>query len=167
MSTVAAATLSYLLLRYSDDGESSLGLWFRRDPTRAKFQSYTLEDGFRVIKVVGETRIPARLYELKLRKELTPLTQRYRERYSWFSWHVEIVGVPGFTSVYVHVGNKDKDTDACVLMGDDANNNQVEDGFIGKSVNAYKRWYEEIVPHLEAGGRAFVDVCDEKTLLDL
>ena len=146
-----------LLQRYSDNGESTLGLWF----TDKTFDGYTLEDEDRSMKVAGETRVPAGVYELRLRRELSPLTQRYRARFPWFSWHVELMDVPGFKLIYVHVGNTDDDTDACILRGDNASNNRIGDGFIGQSVANFKRWYERVVPHLDAGGRALLEIRDE------
>lgn len=150
-----------ILQRYSDNGESTLGLLLRG----GVFNCYTLEDEARVVKVAGETRIPAGRYPLKLRQELTPLTQKYRNRFPWFEWHVEIADVRGFTNVYIHVGNKDDDTDACVLLGDTANNNRVNTGFIGESVPAYERWYKDTLAHLKHGGRAWLQVLDEFQLL--
>lgn len=158
--------MRYLLQRYSASRESTLGLWFRVDGAGAPlFQAYTLEDEPRDIKVPGETRIPAGEYELRLRREETPLTQRYRDRYPWFRWHVELADVPGFSHIYVHIGNRDTDTDGCILIGDSANNNQQTAGFIGSSGVAYERWYRELVPHLESGGTARLTIRDESYLI--
>lgn len=150
-----------VLQRYSDSGESTLGLLLRD----GAFQCYTLEDEARAVKVAGETRIPAGRYQLKLRQELTPLTQRYRSRFSWFEWHVEVTPVRGFTNVYVHIGNDDDDTDACVLLGDVANNNRVSTGFISASEQAYRRWYIAMLNHLKGGGLAWLQVLDEFQLM--
>lgn len=157
--------MNYLLQRYSDDGESTQGLWFRAGQRQPYFQAHTLEDESRVVKLPGETRIWAGNYLLALKKELTPLTRTYRDRFSWFSWHVEVMGVKGFTGVYVHVGNTEKDTDACILLGDTASNNQASSGLIGASVQAYRRWYEEIVPYLNSGGASYLEVRDESWLV--
>lgn len=150
-----------ILQRYSDNGESTLGLLLRG----GVFQCYTLEDEARAVKVAGETRIRAGRYELKLRQEPTPLTQKYRARFSWFEWHVEVMDVLGFTNVYVHIGNDDDDTNGCVLLGDVANNNRINTGFIGESAPAYERWYKDTLAHLKHGGRAWLHVLDEHQLL--
>lgn len=155
---------TYLLQRYSDDGKSTLGLLLLAAAPRPQFRCYTLEDEYRATKVPGETRIPAGRYELRLRQALTPMTQRYRARYPWFLWHVEITNVPGFSHVYLHVGNTDRDTDACVLLGDTVNNNRTEEGFIGKSVPAYERWYREAQAFLVSGYTVHLDVRDESAL---
>lgn len=153
--------LNCLLQRYSDDGQSTLGLMF----VDRNFCGYTLEDENRPVKIAGETRIDAGRFELKLKTELTPLTQKYRDRFPrWFQWHVEIVGLPRHKDVYVHIGNTERDTAACVLIGNTANNNVVGDGMIGDSVSAFKYWYEWVAGHLSAGGQAFIKVRDEAWL---
>ena len=157
---MTSIVIENLLQRYSDNGESTLGLWF----TDRKFDGYTLEDEGRIIKVMGETRIPAGIYELMLRKELSPKTQDYRNRFPWFTWHIEITDVPGFKFVYTHVGNDDDDTDGCPLKGDNVNNNQIIDGFVGQSVPNFKRWYMKVMPHLDAGGKSYLTVRDEEYL---
>lgn len=156
--------LEFLLQRYSDDGDSTLGLMLLLGGAKPVLQGYTLEDEERSVKVAGETRIPARRYELRLRRELTPKTIAYRKLYSWFEWHIEIVDVDGFVACYVHIGNKDKDTDGCVLLADMANNNVITDGLISGSAVCFERWYKKATAHMNAGGRVFLDVRDEQRL---
>lgn len=153
-----------ILQRFSDSGKSSLGLLFLGEPGRLSFCSYTLEDEARALKVKGETRIPAGYYELKLRKDESPLTKKYRDRFPWFTWHIQVMDVPGFEYVYIHIGNTEQDTDACILLGDGANNNTVKDGFISGSVEAYERWYKKVSQHL-LDGQAFIEIRDERELI--
>lgn len=146
--------LDLVLERFSDTSNSTTGLLF----DGATFECFTLEDEYRTVKVKGETRIPDGRYELRLRKEVTPLTQRYRARFpGWFSWHIEICGVPGFTCVYIHTGNRETETYGCVLVGDSLNNNQVADAFLGNSVEAYARLYKKVAAALDRG-QVFINV---------
>ena len=63
--------LHNLLQRYSDDGESTLGLMFAGlDASKPLFAGYTMEDEARAVKVAKETRIPAGDYELRQHKVL-------------------------------------------------------------------------------------------------
>ena len=56
------------VIRFSSQNDSTLGLLF--DVTHGrKFLCFTLEDEARDTKVMGETRIPAGIYDLKLRTE--------------------------------------------------------------------------------------------------
>jgi len=104
-------------------------------------------------------------YELKLVTIDTPKTIQYRTKYPWFHDHIEITNVKDFKSVYIHIGNVDEDTDACLIIGDTANNNNVSTGEITTSTVCFKRFYEEVYPHLKSGGKAFIEIRDEKSLL--
>lgn len=70
-------------------------------------ECFTLEDELREDKVMGETAIPAGSYQLGLRKspKFGPDT-------------IEVLGVPGFSDILIHSGNRDEDTAGCVLVGD-------------------------------------------------
>jgi len=107
------------VLRYSDDGETTLGLLYIND----KFYCYTLEDTYSEIKVHGKTRIPAGSYKLDFIKQLTPLTLTYRQTRDWFDFHLEIKNVPGFTGVYIHNGGTSADTEGCLLIADGITSN--------------------------------------------
>src|SRR5688572_13804843 len=122
--------MNFILQRFSDNRDCTLGLLFEKKDTRMLFQSYTLEDEQREVKQSGETRIPTGFYELKVLKSDTPLTLKYRAKYPWFKHHIEVTNVKGFKGVYIHIGNKDEDTDGCILLGDNADNNVIGYGSV-------------------------------------
>lgn len=130
--------------RFYDNGQSTIGMML----IEGKFEAFTLEDEARTKKVAGETRIPAGLYFVEFQKIVTPKTISYRNRYDWFTFHIQIKNVPGFTNVYIHVGNYDTDTDGCVLLGSTADS---DNGSIGRSTPTFKRFYEKVSKVLEAG----------------
>jgi len=132
--------MNLTLNRYSSNVESTLGLLYINN----KFECYTLEDEKREIKKRGETRIPAGLYDIRFREVMSGMTEKYREKYSFFSWHLHLINVPGFEYIYIHAGNTDKDTDGCILVGDIANNNSIERGSIAQSRQAFQRIYNKI-----------------------
>lgn len=144
------------LLRYSDDGDSTQGLLF----VNGVFQCYTLEDEERSQKVKGETRIPEGTYEIKQREVLSGLTKRYRSKYPWFDYHFELQNVPDFQYVYIHIGNKDEHTDGCILVGDIAYNNKVQEGAIGTSTNAFKRLYRLMRKAYKNGEKITITIKD-------
>lgn len=157
--------MNFLLQRYSDNKDSTLGLLFQKVDDKLKFENYILEDEFRAVKVPGETRVDAGFYELKIQENVTPLTQKYRERYPWFDKHIEITGVPRHKFIYMHIGNFDGDTDGCPLFGDSADNNLISNGSVSYSTQAFKRWYEKVYPFLKSGRKGFIEVRDENYLL--
>jgi hypothetical protein len=95
------------LYRINEEENTTIGALF----VDGKFQCFTLEDENRLVKVKGKTRIPDGTYQIKQRKEVSPLTERYRQRYPFFDFHFEIQNVPNFTHVYIHVGNDHTHTD--------------------------------------------------------
>ena len=157
----------YILQRFSDNRDTTLGLLLRiTDLKKTLFQGYTCEDEYREVKVKGETRIPADRYEIVIQTIETPLTIKYRNRYpNWFINHIMLKDVPNFTGVYFHIGNTDEDTDACILMGDNADNNVIGAGAIGNSTACFIRFYNDLYPYLAEGGKAFITIRDENKLL--
>lgn len=145
------------LRRYSENGESTLSTMF----WGTEFLNHAIEDGFNAVKIKGRTRIPAGRYKLVIRKVLSPKTKQYREKFPWFEFHIEIVDVPGYNYIYIHIGNTSRDTLGCVLTADSANNNQVENGFAGNSTKAFKRFYKRFYPKLKAEKEIYINIIDE------
>ena len=65
---------------------------------------------------------------------------------------LHVTDVPGFEYILIHTGNTDEHTAGCLIVGDtQSNNGIIKDGFVGQSVNAYKRIYPSIAGLLEKG----------------
>ncbi len=157
---------NYILQRFSDNRTSTLGILIKvTSLNKPLFQAYTLEDEFRPSKVKGETRIPAGKYEIVIQDQDTPKTIQYRQKYSWFYNHLMLKDVPGFTGIYIHVGNDDKDTDGCILLGDNADNNVIGHGSISNSTASFMRFYNELYPLIKNGEKAYIEIRDEQKLL--
>lgn len=158
--------MNFILQRYSPSDDCTLGLLFQKQENKKlTFENYMLEDEPREVKLAGETRIDAGFYELKIQELETPLTLKYRKRYTWFENHIEITGLKRHKCVYLHIGNTDEDTDGCPLFGDVADNNMIGPGSVSQSTIAFKRWYEKVYPHLKSGKKAFIEIRDENYLL--
>lgn len=155
--------MNFILQRFSDNRESTLGLLFKVGAL-ISFKCYTLEDEFRESKVSKETRIPAGTYELVIQKQETPKTLSYRAKYPWFINHLMLKDVPGFVGIYIHVGNTDEDTDGCILLGDVAENNSIGEGKIANSTVAFKRFYADVYEFIDKGNKVTFEVRDEKAL---
>jgi len=121
---------------------------------------FTLEDEFREVKVSGETRIPKGEYKIKYRDQLTGLTEKYRKKHSWFTFHLEIQDVPNFKYIYIHKGNTDDHSEGCILLGDSLNNNQIDDGFLGHSTNAFTRFYKLVSAAIDNGEDVTIKIED-------
>ena len=146
------------LVRYSDNGDSTLGLLFVNNV----FFCHTLEDEHRDKKVMHETRIPSGFYKIEYRK-VGGFHNRYKKRFPGLhKGMLELQDVPNFKYVLIHIGNTDEDTSGCILVGDIINNNTVTDAFLGKSSDAYKRLYKVISRELDKGNEVILTVKDMK-----
>lgn len=158
--------MRFILQRFSDNRKSTLGILVKEtDLGRPLFQGYTLEDEFRPSKVKGETRIPAGVYEIVIQTIDTPKTFQYRQKYSWFMSHLMLKDVPDFVGIYIHIGNTDEDTDGCLLLGDNADNNVIGHGSISNSTQCFMRFYSDVYEHLHEGKKATIEIRDEIKLL--
>lgn len=137
--------------RFSSQRDSTSGALFMIVNGKRKFLCYTLEDEHRDVKISGETRIPAGVYKLGLRK-VGGFHERYSTRFSDIHrGMLEITGVPNFDYILIHCGNTDEHTAGCLLVGDTQENNlEKSNGFVGKSTQAYKRIYPLIAEALES-----------------
>lgn len=121
---------------------------------------YGMEDEQRDVKVAGETRIPAKVYKLCIQERITPKTIDYRNKYDWFDRHIMFEDVDNFDDVYIHIGNWEKNTDACFLAGNRPNNNVLEYGEVAESRVTFKRFYEFVFPLLLAGEDVYFELID-------
>jgi len=141
-------------MRISTGAESTTGSLY----IDGEFACFVLEDTKRIKKLAGETRIPDGLYRIDLRKE-GGLNQKYAERYgNRHNGMLWLQDVPGFEWVYIHTGNKRGHTEGCLLVGDSLNNNQIGEGFVGKSRDAYQRIYPKIADAIESGEQVTIRI---------
>lgn len=147
------------VLRFSSQKESTLGLLFDVTDGR-EFMAYTLEDEHRDVKVMHETRIPAGTYPITLRTVggfHSKYAKRFGELHKGMLW---LRDVPNFEYILIHAGNNDDDTSGCLLVGDTQTQNVKSDGFVGSSVNAYKRIYKPIADAIERGEQVTITYKD-------
>jgi hypothetical protein len=149
------------VLRFSSEADSTSGLLFELTDIGRRFLCYTLEDERRALKVRGETRVPAGTYCIELRKE-RGFHERYSKKYPGLHrGMLHIVDVPNFEYILIHTGNTDEHTAGCLIVGDAQENNQIlPDGFVGKSVNAYKRIYPSIAKAIANGEEVTIKYTD-------
>jgi len=153
------------VIRFSSQKDSTNGVLFDVTAER-KFLAYTLEDEYRKDKVKSETRIPEGTYNVKLRK-VGGFHAKYAAKYgSMHKGMLHVQDVPGFEYILIHTGNTDEHTAGCLLVGDTQTQNitKSKDGFIGASVDAYKRIYPPIAEKLERGDAVIISYIDYDTV---
>lgn len=132
--------------RYLSTNEATLS----RVSINGQFECYGLEDEHRAVKVPGETRIPAGSYRVTLRKEggfhsRYSADRRFRDIHIGMLW---VRDVPGFEYILIHVGNFEKDTDGCLLLGDTRDEVRMA---VYRSAEAYRRFYVKVRTAAERG----------------
>ena len=132
--------------RYSSQSQTTLGALH----INGEFECYTLEDQHQDIKVKGETRIPKGTYNIGLRT-VGGFDARYKAKFSFHKGMLQVLNVPGFEYILIHIGNDEDDTAGCLLVGNTANNNRLNKGFIGDSTTAYKSLYPKVLKAIESG----------------
>jgi len=142
------------ILRLSTTNESTIGGL----SIDGRFFCWTIEDPWQQKKVSGKTRIPGGVYDLELRTE-GGMNQDYERKFDWHrSGMIWLQRVPDFKWVYIHVGNKASHSAGCILVGEQANNNVIEPGFVGNSAHAYKRFYHKIASQIVASGAVMLSI---------
>ena len=107
------------------------------------FECFGLEDEHRSIKVSGETRIPQGKYPVRART-IGNFHKRYSDRFPGFHrGMLQIVGVPNFEYVLIHIGNDDEDTAGCLLVGQSYRD--FKRITIRSSTLAYKQLYKKVI----------------------
>ena len=149
------------VLRFSSQKDSTNGILFDVTKDR-KFLAYTLEDEHREEKVMSETRVPAGTYKITLRTVggfHGRYSKKYGEMHKGMLW---VRNVPNFEYILIHTGNTDEHTAGCLLVGDTQNQNitKSKNGFIGSSVDVYKRIYPSIASALERGDDVEISYVD-------
>ncbi len=144
------------VLRYLDDGETTLGLLFVNN----QYFSYTLEDTYREVKVKGKTRIPKGIYQLDFNRYDTPLTLKYRETRPWFTYHLHVKDVPGFEGIYIHSGSTHEHTDGCLLVARSIYDDQQKSS-IFNSKATFEELYKQLKVGLDNGEQIRIQYYDE------
>ena len=108
------------------------------------FECYTLEDTVREVpntpvaswKIPGQTAIPFGTYDVDL--GYSPKFNRVMPK---------LLNVPGFTGILMHMGNTDKDTEGCILLGQGI----INPDFIANSLLAFNAFYNKIQAAIDNG----------------
>jgi hypothetical protein len=140
------------LNRYKSDEHTTLGKLSIED----QFECYALEDAYHKEKIYGVTRIPEGKYEVKLHTS-GRMTEIYAKKFP--EMHIgmlELQNVPNYTTIYIHIGNKDEDTLGCILIGKIVDEVNMK---IYSSTVAYVSFYPKVIEALKIG-QVFIQIVD-------
>lgn len=122
-----------------------------------RYECLTMQDDEDPVKVKGETRIPAGVYEIKFRKH-GGFHDRYLKKFGPEFHHgmLELQNVPNYDAILIHIGNTPKDTAGCILLG--VTRHPTERNFIQGSEIAYKKFYPQVAAALLRGERVHLTI---------
>lgn len=147
-----------LLQRMDHTDKSTYGVLFSHLQNQIAF---VIEDTYREVKVQKETRIPAGYYQIKFREVLSPMTERYRAKFPWFSWHLELQDVPNFSWCYLHIGNTADESSGCTLVNNGVR--LLNGDYVGiDSTSCFEEVYLYISELLNGGVEVFIRIQDEE-----
>lgn len=122
-----------------------------------EFVCFVLEDGYRAKKVVGETRIPPGVYEVKKRRT-GGFYEQYRRQHG-HEFSIQVMNVPNFENILIHIGNTIFDTAGCLLtgLGVSFNGNFA----VNQSTAAYLQVYEMVKLAFDKGQKVEIEISRE------
>lgn len=113
------------------------------------FTCFGLEDEYRAHKIPGVTRIPAGRYKVGLREE-GGFHARYEKKFPEIhKGMLQVLDVPGFEYILIHVGNTHGDTAGCLLVG--AGANTLNEMAVQSSTIAYADLYSRVIDAAKLG----------------
>ena len=117
-----------------------------------EFICYVLEDSVRDKKIKGSTAIPAGRYRLAFRR-YGGMHGRYHRLFPDFhKGMIQLMNVPNFSYIYIHIGNNFSDTSGCLLVGKTMKYFKRQDEYeIRQSRKAYIALYKRLVAMMEKG----------------
>ena len=105
-----------------------------------------------LLKVFGKTAIPYGRYEVRLTYSPKFAKRGWCKKYGGLV--PEIIGVPGFSNVRLHVGNTSDDTEGCPLVG--------ENRAVGKVLYSTQAYYDLMdyyfMPAHQRGQKMFITI---------
>ena len=104
------------------------------DTSRGLCQNMPLDE-IKRLKIAGKTAIPTGTYSVTLSIKSPRFSTK--KQYAFCKGYLpRLLNVPGYEGVLIHIGNSDKDTEGCILVGE---NKSV--GKVLNSTSTFKKLY--------------------------
>ena len=134
------------LLRYSDDGSLTTGMLYLKD----EFFCYTYEDSKDEQEISSTGRILAGKYPIGFEMNETDFTLKYRLKFNWFNFHLQVKKSGNDEMNYIHCGATNTETINGILLQEEV----------------YEKLYKKIADLINAGENVFIQICDETWFSD-
>lgn len=117
---------------------------------------FVLEDGFRDVKIPGETRIAGGRYKVK-KRTYGKFYELYKKKYG-HKFAIELEGVQDFTDILVHIGCFVRDTRGCNLTNTFIGIGPTGDYEGRESEKAYLKLYSAIEKAFDVGQEVWYEI---------
>ena len=107
------------------------------EDTDRRLDSSMSEDAIKKLKVYAETAIPTGTYQVSLNVVSPKYSKRKYYKDLCGGKVPKLLGVKGYDGVLIHIGNTNKDTAGCILVGE----NKVK-GRVINSTKAFEKLYK-------------------------
>ncbi len=151
--------ITHLRFQTGDDNDHTKSVFL----IDGDFQCFMLEDGFNIVKVHGETRITPATREIGLRTE-GGMHKDYLKRFGedFHKGMLWIKDVNNYKYIYIHIGNKPKDTLGCLLANFACDTNKSN---MSQSEVAYKKIYPIIRDAILNGEEVLIETLDFQQII--
>lgn len=164
LTKASSKTLNLLLVRKALEDTYTIGFLYVNDGGNAVYLCDVLEDKVRDInksgrfegtekKVYGETAIPYGKYEIDM-KTVSPAMQNKPWGKKYNGVVPRLKNVPHFSGILIHPGNTTKDTNGCLLVGDNRSAGTV----VNSQATYYKLMDKYLIPAREAGRKIYIEI---------
>jgi len=144
-----------LVARYKSSSEWTLSKVY----LDGDFECFGLEDEKREVKKMHETRIDEGTYKVTLRT-FGGHHERYKKKFPEHEGMLWIRDVPKFSDILIHIGNTEKDTSGCLLLGTLVNE---KNGTVSGSTIAYRAFYKKVLKAIKAKEEVTITFKDIET----
>lgn len=117
---------------------------------------FVIEDGYNEVKIAGKTRIPPGRYQV-VKRTIGKFYTKYKSDFD-HSYALELIDVPGFKDILIHIGNTVEDTRGCLLVNNGISVDTALDYFGTSSTVAYLALYKKVDAAFKTGSEVWIEI---------
>lgn len=106
------------------------------------------------VKIFGKTAIPYGTYKVTLKQKSSKFS-KYKQYEFCKGYLPRLINVPCFEGVLIHIGNTNKDTEGCILVGENK-----KKGAVINSTKTFKKLYEILKEADDNGQEIWITITD-------
>lgn len=149
------------LLRYSDEGSFTKGMLFLKD----EFFCFTMEEPEGQPGIPLEGRVSPRKYPIGLDLDETAFALKYRQKFNWFKFHLQLKKTGKDPLAYIHCGGTDSETINGIMLVGNADESDLV-AMLKNSEQLYGHLYSEITDLINKGEPVLMQIYNKNWFSD-